>query len=253
MWTGSMPTSSDCSQLQSIIPLNANVWLSGATIAVEVRKCRRLTRSKIGEQNSAFLDHRIRFLSDVGAEIAVVGFGRRLEAFAVDIEQPAVKRAAQAAIFEAAIREVGAAMRTAAADQPVAATLVPEDNQIFPEQPHRLYGPIAGQFVDERRGLPIAPQQASRRSAGTGPGNEIVLLDTQHREPSLFTRADSIRSRRTTGSVDPRQTPKMKRPAQWPATNAVVERSVWGAWPSPCPCGGAKRSGADQSDAARRS
>jgi len=29
--TGSIPTSSDCSQLQSIMPLNAKVWVDGAT------------------------------------------------------------------------------------------------------------------------------------------------------------------------------------------------------------------------------
>ncbi len=48
--------------------------------AVELRKCRRLARSEIGEQNAALLHHRVGFLLDVGAEIAVVGLRRRLQA-----------------------------------------------------------------------------------------------------------------------------------------------------------------------------
>src|SRR6476646_9056482 len=91
----------------------------GRDEAVEMRKRRRLDGAEIGEQDTVLLHHRIRFLLDVGAEIAVVGFGRRLEASAVDIEQPAVKRAPQPAIFETAIYEVGPAMRAAAADQSV--------------------------------------------------------------------------------------------------------------------------------------
>ena len=120
-----MPTSSDCSQLQSIMPLKAKVWLVGRDEAVEMRKRRRLARSEIGEQDAALLHHRIGFLPDVGAEIAVVGLGRRLQALAVHVEQPAVEGAAQAAVLEPAVGEVGAAMRTAAADQAVAALARP--------------------------------------------------------------------------------------------------------------------------------
>src|SRR5262249_58040731 len=65
--------------------------------AVEMRKCRRFTRPKIGEENAALLHDRIRFLLDIGAEIAVVGLGRRLKARAIYVEQPAVKCATEAA------------------------------------------------------------------------------------------------------------------------------------------------------------
>src|SRR5262249_49373707 len=67
--------------------------------AVEMRERRRLAGPEIGEQDAVLFHDRIRLLRDVGAEIAVVRFGRSFEALAVDIEQPAVKRATQAAVL----------------------------------------------------------------------------------------------------------------------------------------------------------
>ena len=93
----------------------------GRDEAIEVRKRRRLARPHIGEQDAALLDHRIGLLPDVGAEVGAVRLGRRLQAFAVDVEQPAVEGAAQAAVLQPAIGEIGAAVRAAAADQAVAA------------------------------------------------------------------------------------------------------------------------------------
>ena len=144
--------------------------------AVEIRKCRRLARAEIGPQDAALLDQRIGFLLEVGAEIAVVGLGGRLQDFAIDVEQPAVKRAAEPAVFEPPISEVGAAMRTTAADQPVAALVVRERDQVLAEQPHRLDRPVARQFIDQRGRLPVAPHQRARGSAGPGASNEIVLF-----------------------------------------------------------------------------
>jgi hypothetical protein len=64
--------------------------------------------------------------------------------------------------------------------------LVLEDHKVFAEQPHRLYRSVAGKFVDQGGGLPIAPHQVARRRASSGPGDEIVLFRTQHRQPSPF-------------------------------------------------------------------
>ena len=133
--------------------------------AVEIRKCRRLAGAEIGPQDAALLDHRIGFLLEVGAEIAVVGLGRRLQALAVDVEQPAVKCAAQPAVLEPPVGEIGAAMRTMAADQPVAALVVLEGDQVLAEQPHRLDRPVARQFIDQRGRLPVAPHQRAGGSA----------------------------------------------------------------------------------------
>src|SRR5690348_5796352 len=63
--------------------------------AVEVRQRRRLAAAEISEQDAALLDDRISLLLDVGAQVAVIGLGRRLQTFSMNVEQPAVKRAAQ--------------------------------------------------------------------------------------------------------------------------------------------------------------
>ena len=152
----------------------------GRDEAVKMRKCRRRVRSEIGEQDAALLHHRIGFLLDVGAEIAVVGLGRRLKTLAVHVEQPAVEGATQAAILQPAIGEIGAAVRTAPTDQAVTALVILENHQVFTEQPDGLHRSVARKLVDQRRRLPVAPHQATRRCARAGPGDEIVLLRTQH-------------------------------------------------------------------------
>ena len=113
---GSMPTSSDCSQLQSIKPLNAKVCARRRDEAVEMRERRRLARAHVGEQDAALLHHRIGGLADVLAHPAAVGLGRRLQAAPGDVEQPAVEGAAQAAVLQPPEAEIGAAMRTGAPD-----------------------------------------------------------------------------------------------------------------------------------------
>ena len=64
--------------------------------------------------------------------------GRRLQALARDVEQPAMEGAAQAAVLQPAEGEVGAAMRAMPVDQAVAALLVAEQHQVFAEQVDRL-------------------------------------------------------------------------------------------------------------------
>ncbi len=175
-----MPTSSDCSQLQSIMPLNAKVWRVGRDEAVEVREGRRLARPHIGEQDAALLDHRIGLLADIGAHPAALGLGRRLQALALDVEQPAVERAAQAAVLQPPEGQIGAAMRAGALDQAVAALVVAEQHQAFAQQAHRLDRPVAGKLVDQRGRLPVAPHQGAGRRGGAGAGDQVVLLGAQH-------------------------------------------------------------------------
>ena len=152
----------------------------GSYEAVEVRQRGRLAAAHIGEQDAALFDHRVSLLPDVGAHPAAFRLGRRLQALAGDVEQPAVKRAAQSAVFQPAIGEIGAAMRTAALDQPIAALLVAKHHEIFAEQAHRLDRPVAGEFVDQGGGLPVAAHQHARGRIGSGSGDEIVLLGAQH-------------------------------------------------------------------------
>ena len=149
--------------------------------AVEMRKRRRLARAHIGEQDAALLHHRIGLLPDVGAQVAALRLGRRLQALAVDVEQPAVEGAAQAAVLQPAIGEIGAAVRAGAVEQAVAALLVAEQHEVLAQQPDRLDRPVgAGELIDQRRRLPVAAHQRAGGRARPDAGDEIVLFLAEH-------------------------------------------------------------------------
>ena len=89
---------------------------------------------------------------------------------AVDVEQPAVERAAQPAVLQPAVGEIGAAMRAVAVDQAVAALVVAEQHEVLAHQPHRLDRPVAGELVDQRDRLPVAAQQCAGLRCPARPG-----------------------------------------------------------------------------------
>src|SRR5207245_7839239 len=95
-------------------------------------------------------------------------------------EEPAVKRAAQAAIFEPAEGEVGAAVRAVAIEHAQLALLVTKQDEVLAHQLHRLDWAGTVELVDQRHWLPIAAQQLAGGSAGTDPGDEIILFCADH-------------------------------------------------------------------------
>ena len=145
-----------------------------------MRKRRRLTRTHIGEQDPAFLHYRIGLLADIGAHSAAFWLGRGLQAPALDVEQPAVERAAQSTLLQPAKGEIGPAVRTCALEQAVAALVVSEQHEVFAEKANGFDRPLVRQLVEERRRLPIAPHQLACGRAGAGAGDEIILLGAQH-------------------------------------------------------------------------
>src|SRR5262245_7958411 len=110
-----------------------------------MRECRRLALAHIGEQDTAPLHHRIGLLADIGAHPAALGLSRGLEAAALDIEQPAMEGAAQPAILQASVGEIGSAVRAGAIEQSVASLLVAEQPEAFPQQADRLAGAVIGE------------------------------------------------------------------------------------------------------------
>ena len=88
--------------------------------------------------------------------------------------------AAQAAIFEPAEREVGAAMGAVAIDQAVAVVLVAEQHQILAEQFDGFDRPRARQLIDQRRRLPVHPHQFPARILGPGAGDQVVGFLAHH-------------------------------------------------------------------------
>ena len=88
--------------------------------------------------------------------------------------------AAHSAAFEAAEGEIGTAMRAVAVEQAVAALFVAEQDKILTEQLDRLDRPLASEFVDQRRRLPIHPHQLAGRRLRPDPGDPVVLLLAHH-------------------------------------------------------------------------
>jgi hypothetical protein len=160
--------------------------------AVEVRECRRLARAEIREEDAAFLYQRIRARTDVLVHATSGRLGRCLQALAGDIEEPAVKRAAQPAVLQPAVGEIGTAVRAMAIEQTVA-VLVLEHHKVLPEQAHRLHRPLGVELIDECRGLPVIAQQLARRRSGADARHQFVLLGADHvvalRRPSIASSA----------------------------------------------------------------
>src|SRR3982074_2659788 len=96
----------------------------GCNKAVDLWKCRRLAFAEPRPEDSAFFDHGISALLDAFAQLRILRLGRRFQALTRRIQQPAVKCAAQAAVFQAAEGKVRAAMCAMALDQAVTSLLI---------------------------------------------------------------------------------------------------------------------------------
>ena len=150
--------------------------------AVEVREGRRRAFAQISEDDARTHLDRIGTLPDIVAEPAALGLCRRVEALAVHVEEPAVERTAQSAIFQPAKGEVGIAVGTIPIDQADAASLVAEQHEIAAHQPNRLERATRhlAEFVDKRCRLPVAVQQATHRRIGFDARDQLVLFLAHH-------------------------------------------------------------------------
>src|SRR6202035_5491585 len=70
----------------------------GRDETVEFRKCRRFALAEIRPEDAALLDHGIGALLDALAQLRILRLGRRLQALARGVEQPAMEGAAQAPV-----------------------------------------------------------------------------------------------------------------------------------------------------------
>ena len=148
--------------------------------AVDLGEGRRLALAKIGPEDSAALHDRIGALPDVLAERRVRRLGGRFEALSLDVEQPAVERAAQAAVLEPPEGEVRAAMRTIAVHQAEPPRLVAEENEILSEQTDGFDRAAARRARRERDGLPVVAHQLAAGRIRPDPGDQVVLLLIYH-------------------------------------------------------------------------
>ncbi len=153
---------------------------AGREKAVEVGEGGRFAFAEIGEDDAVLHHHRIGALAHPLAEHAAFGFGGSFQAPAVDVEQPAMEQATQAAVLEPAVGEIGAAMGAVAVEQAVATALVAEQHEVLAEHAHRLGRTLGRQFVGERHRMPVMPHQPAAFGARPGAGDQLVLLGTHH-------------------------------------------------------------------------
>ena len=152
--------------------------------AVEAREGRLRSRlAEPGEQNAAALHHRVLALAHALVQAAAQGFGRGVQASARGIELPAVEGAAQAIALEAAVGQIGAAVRAVAVQQSPAAGVVAEQHHVLPHHAHGLqrtlgHARVGGgvELVDQGHRLPVAAQQGTAVSAGAVACQAFVLL-----------------------------------------------------------------------------
>ena len=65
-----------------------------------------------------------------------------LQAVAAPVEQPTVVKTAKPAVFDAAVAQVGAPVRTMTSKQTELPLVVPKQNEIFTQDPHRQRGAV---------------------------------------------------------------------------------------------------------------
>src|SRR5262249_50153951 len=119
-------------------------------------------------------------LASAALEGAPRRLARLLEAAAGHVVQPAVVHAAQAAVLEPAVAEIGAAVRAVPREQPRAALLVAEQDEVLAQQAHRQRGAARRLLRRARHGLPVAAKQVAPGRAGAGLRDERVLFLAQH-------------------------------------------------------------------------
>ena len=148
----------------------------GSSHELEIGDQRRGALAHIAPNDAAFVFNRIGGVAHFLAEFFVLGLGRLIQAVAFDIEQPAVIEAANAAVFDAAIGEIGAPMRAMEAGEAKPVLVIAKQHQLLGQNFDRHGIAADGHFLRRGNGLPIGAQQIAARRARPGPGYEIVLL-----------------------------------------------------------------------------
>src|SRR6185437_6781662 len=146
------------------------------------RESRWLALAEISEDHAAAHRDRIGFVLDRTAEILARRFGRLLQALAVHVVEPAVIDAAQPAILDPAVAQIGAAMRTMQVEQADAVFFVFEQHEFLMQRLHferRVFRDVG----EHRDRLPIAAEQLAERRIRSGARHQLVLLFRQHPMP----------------------------------------------------------------------
>ena len=129
-------------------------------------------RSHVGEDQAPQAPHRVGRVLHLGAKAGLGRLGRLLQAVARDVVEPAVVRAADAALLDVAVLQRRAAVGAVPADEAQLPREVPEQHQVLPQHPHRP-GDVVQLLLRANR-EPVAPQPLAARRAASHPRYVLV-------------------------------------------------------------------------------
>src|ERR1051325_11603713 len=115
-------------------------------------------------------------MADAVSVFAAIGLARLLETAAVNVVEPAVVAATQPAVLDAAVAQIGAAVRAVNAQETRPPLIVAKQRELFAENFNRQRRAALRQLFRERHGLPVAPEHLAGRRALICAGQPIVLL-----------------------------------------------------------------------------
>src|SRR5262245_22382097 len=153
---------------------------------------RSIARSEIGEYDAGA------FLAKVGGMMHLLAktfagcLAGLLEAIAMTIVEPAMIEAAQAAIFDTAVTQIGAPMGAVQSEETKRAVIGAEQDQIFAQDAYRQRRATARQLFHQGHRLPVAAQQITPRRAGAGLADESIFFAGKHMAILDFGLSDSF-------------------------------------------------------------
>jgi hypothetical protein len=96
------------------------------------------------------------------------------------IVEPAMIEAAQAAIFDTAVTQIGTPMGAVQSEETKRAVIVAEQDQLFAQDAYRQRRATARQLFHQGHRLPVAAQQITPRRAGAGLADENIFFARKH-------------------------------------------------------------------------
>ena len=143
-----------------------------------------LSRPHKGPHDAAQLEGRVVLDVDLVGEAVFAGLVHLIDTVAVNVVFPAVVDAAQAALFVPAEPQRDAAVRAELVEQADPPLGVTEGNESFAEG---LYSDWLSvrlcQLAFQQDRHPVAPQHLAHRRSRSRPGDQLVVLATQHAAP----------------------------------------------------------------------
>src|SRR4051812_28098491 len=127
----------------------------GSRKEVETRQEGRITRAHISQDHAAGLDTRIGGMPYPLVEAAPGRLTWLLQTATSAVEEPTMVEAAEPAVLEATVAQVGAPVRAMNPEESGLAVLVAEEHQILAEEPHGLGRSPNRQVFLEGYGLPV--------------------------------------------------------------------------------------------------